>query len=80
MLSDNQSTAKATDGEYYDWIELHNQSGQAVDLSGYGLSDNPGNPAKWVFPDGITLESGEYLVVYASGLNKAEGQKKMTCI
>ena len=80
MLGNNQSTAKAADGEYYDWIELYNQSGQAVDLSGYGLSDNPGNPAKWVFPDGITLESGEYLVVYASGLNQAEGQKKMTCI
>lgn len=76
MLGNNQSTAKAADGEYYDWIELYNQSGQAVDLSGYGLSDNPGNPAKWVFPEGITLESGEYLVVYASGLNQAEGQKK----
>ena len=74
IMGANASTL-ASNGEYYDWIELHNGSSQAVPLGGYALSDNPNNPAKWVFPD-ITLDAGEYLVVYASGLNVADAQKK----
>ena len=36
---DAARTSKGTTGEA-DWIELYNGSGQAVDLSGYGLSDD----------------------------------------
>ncbi|MDR0840169.1 MAG: lamin tail domain-containing protein [Christensenellaceae bacterium] len=75
MLGSNQASLKAADGNYYDWVELHNAGAQAVSLAGYGLSNNPKNPAKWVFPD-ITLAPDEYLVLYASGLNKADAQKK----
>ena len=69
MLGNNQSTAKAADGEYYDCIELHNRGSGTVSLSGCALSNNPKNPAKWVFPEGTELAPGEYLVVYASGHN-----------
>ena len=63
-------TAKAApDGNYYDCIELHNRGSETVSLSGCALSDNPKNPAKWVFPEGISLAPGEYLVVYASENN-----------
>ena len=75
MLGSNQGSKAAPDGNYYDWVEIHNASGSAVSLAGYGISNNPKNPAKWVFPD-ITLNPDEYQVVYASGLNKADGQKK----
>ena len=71
MLGSNQSGKKAADGNYYDWVEVHNASSAAVNLKGYGLSNNPKNPAKWVFPD-VTLDPDEYLVVYASGLNPAD--------
>lgn len=75
MLGNNQQSKKAEDGNYYDWVEIHNAGTSSLNLMGYGLSNNPKNPAKWVFPD-ISLDAGEYLVVYASGLNKADGQKK----
>lgn len=52
-----------------DWIELYNGSSQAVDISGYGLSDNAGRPRKWQFPDGTILQPGQYLGVFASGLD-----------
>ena len=52
---------------YCDWIELYNGTGQDVDLSGWGLSDNPSNPLKWVFPEGTTIAAGEYKLVTASG-------------
>ena len=33
-----------------DWIELYNAGTEAVDLSGWGLSDSAGRPRKWQFP------------------------------
>ena len=51
----------------YDWIELYNGSGQAVDLSNYGLSDNSHKPRKWQFPQGTTIQPGQYMGVYLSG-------------
>ena len=57
-----------------DWVELHNSTGSAVSLAGYGMSNNPKNPAKWVFPD-ISIEPGEYLLLYATG-SADKAQKK----
>ncbi len=74
MMGANSATLEHN-GEYYDWVELYNGTGAAMSLAGYGISDNPKNPAKWVFPD-ITIDAGEYLVLYASDLNIADAQKK----
>lgn len=57
-----------------DWVELHNSTGSAVSLAGYGISNNPKNPAKWLFPD-ISIEPGEYLLLYATG-SADKAQKK----
>ena len=57
-----------------DWVEIYNSTGSAVSLAGYGLSNNPKNPAKWVFPD-ISIEPGEYLLLYATG-SSDKAQKK----
>ena len=53
-----------------DWIELYNDTSSAIDLTGYGLTDNPKEPHKWTFPS-VTIPAGGYLVVYAT---KAEGE------
>ena len=76
FMGSNATALKASDGGYYDWVELYNSSNAAVSLAGYGLSNNPDNPAKWVFPD-ISIDPGEYLVIYASGLNTAEQKKNL---
>lgn len=66
----------STDSVASDWVELHNSTGSAVSLAGYGISNNPKNPAKWVFPD-ISIEPGEYLLLYATGsADKAQKKKK----
>ena len=64
----------STESVATDWVELHNSTGSAVSLAGYGLSNNPKNPAKWVFPD-ISIEPGEYLLLYATG-SADKAQKK----
>ncbi len=58
-----------------DWAELYNQGTTAVDLSGYGLSDNPGRPRKWQFPPGATIPADGYLRVYFNGANKSDVSK-----
>lgn len=45
----------------HDWVELHNRSGEPLNLEGYGLSDDPDRPFRWrapahvVAPDGLVL-------------------------
>lgn len=56
-------------GTAEDWVELLNVSGRDIDLSGWGLSDDPDRPYKWTFPAGTTLSGGEnnILVLFADG-------------
>jgi hypothetical protein len=59
--------------EYEDWIELYNAGPSSVNIGGYYLSDNPGNPLKWVFPAGVIINSHGYLKIWASGRNESAG-------
>ena len=53
-------------GSKSDYIEIENRGAEAVNLSGYGLTNDAGNPAKFRFPD-VTLQPGGHIVVLASG-------------
>ncbi len=62
-----------TDGEELDdygnpieWIEIHNSGEETINLKGYGLTDDPLVPRKWVFPT-IELEASSYLQILTSG-------------
>lgn len=58
------TTFAAPDGNFYDWAELYNNSGSAVDISGYGLSDKKSDPFRHTFPAGTVIPAGGRLVVY----------------
>ena len=45
-----------------DWIELQNTGPVAVSLKDWRLTDDPSEPAKWVFPD-VSIPAGGFLVV-----------------
>ena len=53
-------------GEREDWIELHNPTGSAIDISNYYLSDKAGNLTKWQIPTGVTVPAGGYQMVHCS--------------
>lgn len=55
-----------------DWVELFNAGSGSVDLSGFGLSDDPGHPRKWQFPQGASIGAGQYLIVYLNGQDKSK--------
>jgi hypothetical protein len=58
------------DGELDDWIEIYNRGAVPVSLTGWSLTDSAGQPAQWSFP-AINIAAGQYLVVFASGKNRA---------
>ena len=63
VMTGNKSLVGPNVRNPYDYIEIYNMSGQAVNLKGYGLSDNIKKPRKWQFPD-VTIENNSYLVIY----------------
>lgn len=66
----NLNTIADEDQTYPDWIELYNASTQAVNLKGWSLTDDATLPGKWLFQD-LTIAPGAYLLVFASGKDRA---------
>jgi hypothetical protein len=74
FMAKNESTLMTVAGGYEDWIEIHNDTGGAVDLAGWYLTDDPGDLRKWQFPSTAAtspLPDGGYLVVFADGSEDA---------
>ncbi len=69
FLAQNQLNRKDDDGDYEDWIELHNRGGGVVRLAGWSLTDDARNPREWEFPD-VSMEPGSYLLVWASNKDR----------
>lgn len=65
LMSSNTATVADEAGEFDDWIELYNKSSNAIDLSGYHLSDNPDKHGKWTFLQGTVIGANGYLIVWA---------------
>lgn len=70
FMASNGTTLADENGEFTDWIEIHNPDATAIDLSGWYLTDDSSLLNKWTFPP-TTLNPGEYLVVFASGKDRA---------
>lgn len=70
FMAENDTTLQDSDGAFSDWIEIYNPDATAVNLSGYWLTDDAANLAKWTFPS-VILESGARLLVFASGKDRA---------
>jgi len=71
FVADNETGLRDQDGEYSDWLEIYNPDPDPVDLSGYYLTDTITNPIKWEIPATTVLGPGEFLVIFASGKDRA---------
>lgn len=69
VVANNQLGITDAEGDHSDWIELSNAGLDAVDLTGWYLSDTPGVLNRWQFP-ATNIVGGGRLVLFASGKNK----------
>ena len=72
VVAENISVGKDPQGDFDDYIEIVNTSGNEVDLSGKFLTDSKKNPRKWRFPKGTKIAAGGRLVVWADEDGKAK--------
>lgn len=70
LMMKNHATLRDDDGDFPDWIELYNNSGQDLNLDGWSLTDRE-NRSGLVFP-AFLLPKDTYFVVYASGKDRPE--------
>jgi hypothetical protein len=69
FMPDNQRVLADEDGQFSDWIEIHNPNAAPMNLAGYFLTDNSFQLNKWMFP-AVTLPADGFLIVFASGKNR----------
>ena len=72
VMPSNDRYYRQSDGNYYDWVELVNISGEALDLSDYRLSNDPDIPDRFVLPERV-LAPGERVVIICSGAAELTG-------
>ncbi len=67
MAQNTRTVTDPADGDFDDWIELHNAGTQPVDLAGYYLTDNLTNALASMFriPGGYAIPPGGFLLVWA---------------
>ncbi|MFI4860436.1 MAG: CotH kinase family protein, partial [Phycisphaerales bacterium JB063] len=71
FLASNSDGLEDEDGDSSDWLEIYNAGDTALDLNGWHLTDKADNLTEWTFP-AVSLEPGEYLVVFASNKDRAD--------
>ena len=69
FMAINNSIISDENGEYDDWIELFNGTGEVVDIGGMYISDDVNNKQKWQIPKTnptlTTISAGGFLLIWA---------------
>jgi len=70
FMASNNDTLTDENGDYSDWIEIHNPTDITFNLDGWFLTDDESTLNKWEFP-AHQLDANEFLVVFASDKDRA---------
>ncbi|MCA9441481.1 MAG: lamin tail domain-containing protein, partial [Candidatus Omnitrophica bacterium] len=70
FMAVNSTTVADEDGDFSDWLEIHNSGVTPVDLAEWHLTDDAASPEKWTFPS-VSVPAGGYLLVFASDKDRA---------
>jgi hypothetical protein len=70
FMADNHSGIRDDDADRSDWLELANIGLLATNLDGWFLTDSLTNLTLWRIP-AVTLARSQYLLIWASGKNRA---------
>jgi hypothetical protein len=64
---ENVNGISDNNGQRDPWIELYNAGASAIALDGFYLANNFTNLAQWSFPNGATINPGEFKIVFTDG-------------
>ena len=64
LMADNDNIIADPQGDYDDWVELHNLTDSPVILTGMYMSDKEDEPTKWQFPENTEIPANGYLIVW----------------
>jgi len=76
LMANNKTIVTGSATKHWDWIEIWNRSPKSVNLAGWYLTDDEQKPKQWAFPN-TNLAAGKYLVVFATGKNRAVGGQEL---
>ncbi|KPK38245.1 MAG: hypothetical protein AMJ65_13190, partial [Phycisphaerae bacterium SG8_4] len=69
FMASNSNSLQDPQGDYDDWIEIHNFGADPIDVGGMYLSDDISIPTKWQIPadDPVStiIPAGGYLLIWA---------------
>jgi hypothetical protein len=69
VMASNGKTKADLQGQFDDWIEIHNYGAAAVDMAGLYVTDDPDSLTKWQIPAGrpdlTTIAPHGYLLIWA---------------
>ncbi len=71
FMANNDTTLADEDGDFSDWIEIHNRNPYRVDVEGHQIDDDLNRNGAWTFPH-MHIEANSELVIFASGKNRAQ--------
>lgn len=74
VMTSNNSYLAQNGGNYYDWIELYNNSDKTINLSDYSITTDVDNTSMYKLED-KELKPGEYYILMASGDIKNSNSK-----
>ena len=72
LMATNTQSLADPQGQYEDWLELHNLTNDTIDLTGMYLTDKINNLKKWAFPENTTIPARGYLLVWLDEDGKAK--------
>lgn len=71
IMAMNDGFLADEEGQFPDWIEIHNAEEENISLEGWSITDDLDEPRKWEFPD-VLFIGGGYHIVFASGKDKKD--------
>ena len=70
LMASTTRYAPDENGVCHDYLILRGSAGSDTDIGGWYLSDTPGMPRMWRFPQGTVIPAGGTLLVHCSGLDR----------
>lgn len=77
FLASNGNSLLDQDGHSSDWIEIYNSGAATVDLGGWFLTDDEDRLDRWQFPVPSPLPPRSFLIVFASGKDRAAAGQEL---